>query len=138
MSTSAPRHKDLQTRISTLTTELELNTFLNKGILQTNSEHKIRIAELEQENAILRAAESRLAKTEDMLEDVQKKCKALEVDIRRERLERERVETERNEWKGKFAKGRKVWEAVKSGMDEAWHLEENAAVSYLGFGHLTC
>lgn len=68
----------LESQLSTATHELELATFLNKGILQTNTEYKLRIAELESENIILRKAESRLAGTEDALEDAEKRIKVLE------------------------------------------------------------
>ncbi|KIR29329.1 hypothetical protein I307_05995 [Cryptococcus deuterogattii 99/473] len=79
----------LESQLSTATHELELATFLNKGILQTNTEYKLRIAELESENIILRKAESRLAGTEDALEDAEKRIKVLEEerDVWEEELE---------------------------------------------------
>ncbi|WWD19597.1 hypothetical protein CI109_104059 [Kwoniella shandongensis] len=86
----------LESQLSSTNHELELATFLNKGILQTNTEYKLRIAELESENLILRKAESRLAKTEDRLEVAQKRVEELEVDM--EDLERERDEWEARYW----------------------------------------
>ncbi|OXG17935.1 hypothetical protein C367_04745 [Cryptococcus neoformans Ze90-1] len=79
----------LESQLSTATHELELATFLNKGILQTNTEYKLRIAELESENNILRKAETRLAGTEDALEDAEKRIKVLEEerDVWEEELE---------------------------------------------------
>lgn len=71
-----------QDQIATLRNELELSTFLNKGVLQSNSEYKLRIAELESENAVLRKAESRLADTEDELESAQKRIRQLESTLR--------------------------------------------------------
>lgn len=55
----------LQEQLTKARNELELSTFLNKGVLQTNSEQKLRIAELEVENDALRKAESLLTKTEE-------------------------------------------------------------------------
>lgn len=63
--------------ISTVESELELSTFLNKGILAANSEHKLRIAELEAENEVLRTAESKLASMEDELERQREKYEGL-------------------------------------------------------------
>ena len=80
-----PKDRDLASKISTLSAELELATFLNKGVLQTNSEYKVRIVELERENAVLRVAESRLARTEDRLAVAEKQL-------------RERAESEALEW----------------------------------------
>ncbi|KAK6909445.1 hypothetical protein I203_103463 [Kwoniella mangroviensis CBS 8507] len=70
----------LESQISSLKHELELATFLNKGILQTNTEYKLRIAELESENEILSKAESKLSKTEDELEVTQKQYRTLQGD----------------------------------------------------------
>ncbi|WWC71977.1 uncharacterized protein I206_105936 [Kwoniella pini CBS 10737] len=62
----------LENQLSTIKHELELATFLNKGILQTNTEYKLRIAELENENLILSKAESKLSTIEDELEETKK------------------------------------------------------------------
>ncbi|WWD03618.1 hypothetical protein V865_001673 [Kwoniella europaea PYCC6329] len=70
----------LESQISSLKHELELATFLNKGILQTNTEYKLRIAELESENIILSKAESKLSEIEDELEDTQKQYRTLQGD----------------------------------------------------------
>lgn len=91
-SMSRQQERDLHIQISTLKSELELSTFLNKGVLQTNSEYKLRIVELERENAVLRVAESRLARTEDRLE-------AAEQRAEKEGRERTRLEEEREEWR---------------------------------------
>jgi len=117
-SGSRLKEKDFQTRLTTLTSELELSTFLNKGILQTNSENKIIIAELRQENAILRAAEAKLAETEDLLNEVEKKYKALEDVLEKERAERDRIIGERDLWRGRWEGIKDGWEMVKRGMDE--------------------
>lgn len=61
--------------------ELELSTFLNKGVLQSNSEFKLRIAELQQENTVLRAAESRLALTEDKAELAERRAKEAQEEV---------------------------------------------------------
>lgn len=68
----------LQDLVSKLENELELSKFLNKGVLQTNLEYKTRIADLEYENDVLRKAESRLAATEEDLEQAIAKAEALE------------------------------------------------------------
>ncbi|CAK9782363.1 unnamed protein product [Cutaneotrichosporon oleaginosum] len=59
--------------ISKLQKELELSGFLNKGVLSTNKEQKARIAELEDENAVLRTTESKLAELEDKYEAQEKR-----------------------------------------------------------------
>ena len=74
--------KALEVQLSEAQRELELSTFLNKGVLQSNSEFKLRIAELEQENTVLRKAESRLAKTEDRAEAAEKRVKELVQQLR--------------------------------------------------------
>lgn len=68
----------LQDLVTKLENELELSKFLNKGVLQTNLEYKARIADLEYENDVLRKAESRLAATEEDLEQAVAKAEALE------------------------------------------------------------
>ena len=80
-----PKDRDLFSQVSALSAELELATFLNKGVLLSNSEYKVRIVELERENAVLRVAESRLARTEDRLAVAEKQL-------------RERAESEELEW----------------------------------------
>ncbi len=79
------KERDHQSQINSLKSELELSTFLNKGVLQSNSEYKLRIVELERENSVLRVAESRLARTEDRLEVAEKR-------VEKEVRERMRVE----------------------------------------------
>jgi len=120
----APRVSDLQAQVSTLTQELELSTFLNKGILTTNSEHKVRIAELETENAALRAAERRLTATEDALEEAEKKCRAYEREriawereVEKERQARVGVEKELEEAKGRLEDLDAYWRSVREGLD---------------------
>lgn len=68
----------LQDLVTKLENELELSKFLNKGVLQTNLEYKARIADLEYENDVLRKAESRLAATEEDLEQAVAKAEKLE------------------------------------------------------------
>ncbi|KAK8853180.1 hypothetical protein IAR55_003882 [Kwoniella newhampshirensis] len=99
----------LESQLSSTNHELELATFLNKGILQTNTEYKLRIAELESENIILRKAESRLAKTEDQLELFEKRLEELEAekegwqeDMDEEIRRREGLERERDEWEARY------------------------------------
>ena len=98
---SRPKERDLLTQISQLKSELELSAFLNKGVLQTNSEYKLRIVELERENAVLRVAESRLARTEDRLEAAEEKVREGEARAREgsrrmvEEVEEGRVREER-------------------------------------------
>jgi len=100
------RQKDRDlAEISRLSSELELSTFLNKGVLQTNSEYKLRIVELERENAVLRVAESRLARTEDRLEAVEKKLEG-------EREGRRVVEGEREELRERLARAERRLEAI--------------------------
>ncbi|WVQ73031.1 hypothetical protein IAR50_002594 [Cryptococcus sp. DSM 104548] len=84
----------LENQLSTTTHELELATFLNKGILQTNTEHKLRIAELESENSILRTAEGKLGDTEDLLEEREKEMDELRGEVERSEEQRERMEAE--------------------------------------------
>lgn len=68
----------LQDLVQKLESELELSKFLNKGVLQTNLEYKARIADLEYENDVLRKAESRLAATEEDLEQAIARAEQLE------------------------------------------------------------
>lgn len=109
-----PPRTSVQDQLASLRNELELSTFLNKGVLQSNAEHKLRIAELEAENATLRTAESKLAATEDALEAAEQRIADLEEAKRRlaERREaalarevglRRAAEEERDVWKGRFA-----------------------------------
>jgi len=116
---------DLHTQISTLTSELELSTFLNKGILQSNSEYKLRITELERENAVLRAAERRLTATEDALESADKRCRELgkevgmlERELDREREGRKRWEKGEEAWRGRWEGLKGVWGALSQGVEE--------------------
>jgi DNA repair exonuclease SbcCD ATPase subunit len=132
----APRVLDLQTQISTLTQELELSTFLNKGILTTNSEHKVRIAELETENAALRAAERRLTATEDALEEAEKKCRAhererilWEREVEKERQGRVGVEKELEEVKGRLEDLEAYWRGMRDGFDARLRHEEKRGES---------
>ena len=81
------KDRDLQSQVATLQNEIELSTFLNKGVLQTNSEYKLKIVELERENAVLRVAESRLSRTEDRLEILEKRLR--EAQFREAQLEEE-------------------------------------------------
>lgn len=81
-SFSRPKATTLHDQLTTLRNELELSTFLNKGVLQSNSEYKLRIAELEAENTVLRKAESQLASTEDALEASEEQVKALNEDLK--------------------------------------------------------
>ncbi|WOO82003.1 uncharacterized protein LOC62_04G005506 [Vanrija pseudolonga] len=108
-----PPRTSAQDQIASLRSELELSTFLNKGVLQSNAEHKLRIAELEAENATLRTAESKLAATEDALEAAEQRVAGLEEAKRRlgERREaalarevdlRRAAEEERDVWKARF------------------------------------
>jgi hypothetical protein len=88
---------DSRTQLIEAQRELELSTFLNKGVLQSNSEFKLRIAELEQENSVLRVAESRLARTEDKAELAERRAKEVLEEMRDKEAEWEsavRVEVE--------------------------------------------
>lgn len=80
--------------ISAIREELELSTFLNKGVLQSNSELKLRIVELERENRTLRLAESALASAEDRLETAEKRVRQLEGELADRERELEERETE--------------------------------------------
>ena len=118
------RPKDLHAQISTLTSELELSTFLNKGVLQTNSEYKIRIVELERENAVLRIAESRLARTEDRLEAAEKRLREMdkaerewEEEMQKELGLREVVERESDVWREKYERLKEGWDGTRSFME---------------------
>ncbi|TYJ57100.1 hypothetical protein B9479_002201 [Cryptococcus floricola] len=84
----------LEAQLSTATHELELATFLNKGILQTNTEYKLRIGELESENAILRTAEGKLGDMEDLLEEREKEMEELRAEVERGEEQRERMEAD--------------------------------------------
>lgn len=103
------RHKpqELHTQISTLKSELELSTFLNKGVLQTNSEYKLRIVELERENTVLRVAESRLSRTEDRLDAAEKR-------VEKEEGERRRVEEESESWKRRWERLNRKLEGIRA------------------------
>lgn len=104
----------LESQLSTATHELELATFLNKGILQTNTEYKLRIAELESENIILRKAESRLAGTEDALEDAEKRIKVLEE--------------ERDVWEEELETAKENMESAKRDKDAAIKERDNERI----------
>ncbi|ORY33480.1 hypothetical protein BCR39DRAFT_303308 [Naematelia encephala] len=101
--------RSLQDEVSSLKSELELSAFLNKGVLQTNSENKLRIAELQRENAVLRTAEARLSRTEDALETARAQLarheasiQDLEDELKGEASARSVIERERDEWRNKF------------------------------------
>ncbi|WVN84914.1 uncharacterized protein L203_100050 [Cryptococcus depauperatus CBS 7841] len=126
----------LESQLSTANHELELATFLNKGILQTNTEYKLRIAELEGENIALRKAESRLAETEDALGDSEIQVKRLEKTLReweheaisargkREDIERLRDELARDrdrerKKREKITREKEYWE------ERYWEMRDN-------------
>jgi hypothetical protein len=91
---------DARSHLAEAQRELELSTFLNKGVLQSNSEFKLRVAELEQENAVLRVAESRLARTEDKVELAERRAKSIAEELRDKEVEwsgRVRAEIEARE-----------------------------------------
>ena len=122
-----PKHDtpDLHSQVETLTSELELSTFLNKGILQSNSEYKLRITELERENAVLRAAERRLTATEDALESADKRCRDLTKEVARlerevegERTGKDRCLRETASFGRRWDELRVVWQGFREGMDE--------------------
>ncbi|WRT70269.1 uncharacterized protein IL334_007264 [Kwoniella shivajii] len=99
----------LESQLSSANHELELATFLNKGILQTNTEYKLRIAELEAENLILRKAESRLSRTEDKLEKSERdleKVLSEKIDHENEKdgliKEKNRLKKEKEDWEHKY------------------------------------
>ena len=101
----------LEDQLLTARHELELATLLNKGVLHSLQENKITIGELQQENAVLRAAESRLAATEDALESAEKRVRELEREVREarvvrdgERVGRERAEGELGELRTRYAR----------------------------------
>ncbi|WVF73059.1 hypothetical protein IAT40_007877 [Kwoniella sp. CBS 6097] len=113
---------NLEAQLSSTTHELELATFLNKGILQTNTEYKLRIAELESENVILQKAESRLSQTEDKLEEVENKLRAIlaekgdwQVERERDLEEKDMLIRERDEWKESYWALRQRLDDVLSG-----------------------
>jgi chromosome segregation ATPase len=121
------RQKELEARVASLRSELELSAFLNKGVLQTNSELKLRIVELEQENAALRTAESRLARTEDKLEAAERRLEKREREweisqaqweegLQRESELREGLEAERDEIRDEMEKWRFAWEGARKAM----------------------
>ena len=72
----------LQAEIRRLNSDLEHLQFFNKGVLQTNDEYKITIAELRKENDALRAAESQLSEVEERLEETEKALAEREVERR--------------------------------------------------------
>lgn len=89
---------------------------MNKGILSSNQEQKIRIAELEAENAVLSTCESKLAKLEDAYEEQEKRAAKAEtaladakrraaastVAFKAESEFRRRAEAEVARWRGKY------------------------------------
>ena len=116
---------DLQTELSTLRNELELSTFLNKGVLQSNQEQKLRITELEAENEVLRKAEKKLSTTEDSLEQLHKRCKEIDrergVFLREKKKLEGQVESlcvERDGWKARFEGVKSYWGSVSRGMTD--------------------
>lgn len=101
----------LEDQLLTARHELELATLLNKGVLHSLQENKITIAELQQQNTVLRAAESRLSATEDALESAEKRVRELEREVRQARVvcdgesaDRERAEAELGELRTKYAR----------------------------------
>lgn len=120
-----PRASDMQDALAKAQHELELSTFLNKGILQSNAEYKLRIAELEKQNILLRAAEKRLSSTEDALETCEQRLKTAEMErnaaVKEARRIAERVaglEQERDGWKARFEAVREYWKSLLRGMDD--------------------
>ena len=135
------RPKDLRNQISSLHSELELSTFLNKGILQANQEQKIRIVELERENAVLRVAESTLARTEDALEVAEKALRERdeertdwEEEVNKEENEREKAEKERDMWKFRYEKMKDGWQVLQKGMNAL--LDEQPSKASSSVGHI--
>lgn len=89
--------------------EINLLTFLNKGILQSNAEQKLRIAELEQENKVLNNVETRLAEKEDQLEAAQDKM----------RSDREKVRSKMKEYEGLLYQERAERAKEREGREKA-------------------
>jgi septal ring factor EnvC (AmiA/AmiB activator) len=115
----APRQAEMQKKIDDLTHELELGTYLNKGILQTNNEHKLRIAELERENAMLSMAEQKLASTEDALEEAERRLKELEEEQEDWEKRLSGLENERDDWKARCEVMAKAWKSASETFDQA-------------------
>ena len=102
--------------IAKLQSDLEYSAFLNKGVLQTNAEYKIRIAELEAENKALRRSERQLTRVEDEMESAQKllqewelageqwkkEAKALRRELKEVREARRLLEVENQGWTKKL------------------------------------
>lgn len=121
-----PKADALQARIDYLSHELEMYTFVNKGVLQSNNEYKLRIAELERENAVLSTAERNLTATEDALEaceralkDLEKERDALAFRLKREEIARKGAERERDIWKGWFEDLEGAWGVADKAMKGA-------------------
>ena len=116
-------------RVAELQTQLEYSAFMTKGVLQTNTELRLQIAELEQQNAALHVAESRLSDVEDQLEEVENRLREKEAELlewkkqksdhRKElRVEvqaRKAAERERDEWKEMLTTFKEFLEDGKSG-----------------------
>lgn len=108
--------KRTEATISKLQQELELSAFLNKGVLSSNQEQKVRIAELEGENAVLRTTESKLAALEDAYAEQEKRMQRAEgalADARRRAASHltalkgaqegcTRAEADAARWRGKY------------------------------------
>ncbi|ORX40622.1 hypothetical protein BD324DRAFT_12054 [Kockovaella imperatae] len=130
MSTSSTSTRD---EVIQLRTELEYSAFLNKGVLQTNAEHKVRIAELESENQSLRRSEKQLSRVEDELEDAQKALKewesaAMTWERDRQKLKEalkvakqaaEVLEAEKLDWINRFANLSEAFAAFIDNIDKA-------------------
>ncbi|RXK40502.1 hypothetical protein M231_02154 [Tremella mesenterica] len=114
----------LQEELTTARNELELATLLNKGVLHSLQENKITIEELRRENAVLRAAESQLARTEDALadaeqrvEELEDKLKSVSEEVERVREARAVVDRERQMWREKLERWEKLCEGFRDIMD---------------------
>lgn len=110
--------EDLKTHIRSLTHELQLSTYINKGAIQEGQELKARVAELERENAALRGTERRLTETEEKLEECQEMVKEKEGQIKRLKdatvgLKKalKQASRERDEWSSTWGQMRQFMDA---------------------------
>lgn len=125
--------KRAEAKLAKLQQELELSAFLNKGILQSNQEYKVRIAELEAENGVLRTCESKLAaledayseqekivrRSEDAVAGAKRRAEMAKREVGEEVERRAHAEAEAKRWRGKY-------ERLRAAVAQAQSLFEDA------------
>jgi chromosome segregation ATPase len=138
-SSTAPLKLPESLKMPPRLSQRDLEAILDKGLLQTHSEQKQRITELERSNAILHTVEDRLSALEDEMEVVKSQLaeKTLLVDTLQKKLGEEREKRRGmgkgvTQWKERCEAYEKRWLRLRMLVDEEPELVLDVAPSEVG------